>query len=123
MNFKKIITLSLTGLIGLLFIASALGKFITAENSEQAIQSAKMGISFDTIKYIATIEIMAAVLFLIPRTGILGFSLLTAYLGGAIATHLTHGISVVAPCVFMALLWIVGMIRFNEIGQRLLGKA
>jgi uncharacterized membrane protein YphA (DoxX/SURF4 family) len=66
MNFKKITTLSLTGLVGVLFISSALGKFVTAENSEQALQSANMGISFGVIKYIATIEIMAAVLFLIP---------------------------------------------------------
>ena len=122
MNFKKIITLSLTGLVGVLFISSALGKFITAENSEQALLSAKMGVSFGIIKYIATIEIMAAVLFLIPRTGILGFSLLTAYWGGAIATHLTHGVSVAAPCVILAFVWIVGIIRFPEIGQRLLSK-
>jgi len=122
MNFKKIVTWSLTGLVGLLFIASALGKFITAENSEQALLSAKMGVSFGVIKYIATIEIMAAVLFLIPRTGILGFCLLTAYMGGAIATHLTHGVSVAAPCVILAFVWIVGLIRFPEIGQRLLSK-
>ncbi len=123
MNFKKIITLTLTGLVGILFIGSALAKFTTIENSEQAKQTLAMGISFETIKYIAAIEIMAAVLFLIPRTGILGFCLLTAYMGGAIATHLTHQISVVAPCVILAFVWIVGLVRFNEIGQRLLGKA
>lgn len=122
MNFKKIITWTLTGLVGILFIGSALAKFTTIENSEQALQTAKMGISFGTIKYLATIEIMAAVLFLIPRTGILGFGLLTAYMGGAIATHLTHGISVVAPCCILAFVWIVALVRFNEIGQRLFSK-
>ena len=37
MNFKKIVTWSLTGLVGLLFIASALGKFTALEKSEMAL--------------------------------------------------------------------------------------
>jgi hypothetical protein len=122
MNFKKIVTWSLTGLVGLLFIASALGKFTAIEKSEMALQMGKMGISFGTITYLAAVEILATVLFLIPRTGILGFCLLTAYLGGAIAVHLTNHLGISWPCVILAFVWIVGLIRFPEIGQRLLSK-
>jgi hypothetical protein len=123
MNFKKIVTWSLTGLVGLLFIASALGKFTALEKSEMAIKMGEMGINFGTITYLAAVEILAAVLFLIPRTGILGFCLLTAYMGGAIAVHLTNHLGISWPCVILAFVWIVGLIRFPEIGQRLLGKA
>ena len=122
MNFKKIITWSLTGLVGLLFIASALGKFTALEKSEMALQMGIMGISYGTITYLAAVEILATVLFLIPRTGILGFCLLTAYMGGAIAVHLTNHLGIAWPCVILAFVWIVGLIRFPEIGQRLLSK-
>jgi len=122
MNFKKIVTWSLTGLVGLLFIASALGKFTALEKSDMALKMGMMGISFGTITYLAAVEILAAVLFLIPRTGILGFSLLTAYMGGAIAVHLTNHLGIAWPCVILAFVWIVGIIRFPEIGQRLLSK-
>lgn len=122
MNFKKIVTWSLTGLVGLLFIASALGKFTALEKSEMALQMGIMGISYGTITYLAAVEILAAVLFLIPRTGILGFCLLTAYMGGAIAVHLTTHQGIAWPCVILAFVWIVGLIRFPEIGQRLLSK-
>jgi len=123
MNFKKIVTWSLTGLVGLLFIASALGKFTALEKSEMALKMGEMGINFGTISYLASVEILAAVLFLIPRTGILGFCLLTAYMGGAIAVHLTNHLGIAWPCVILAFVWIVGLIRFHEIGQRLLGKS
>ena len=123
MNFKKIVTWSLTGLVGLLFIASALGKFTALEKSEMALKMGEMGINFGTISYLASAEILAAVLFLIPRTGILGFCLLTAYMGGAIAVHLTNHLGIAWPCVILAFVWIVGLIRFHEIGQRLLGKS
>lgn len=122
MNFKKIVTWSLTGLVGLLFIASALGKFTALEKSEMALQMGIMGISYGTITYLAAVEILAAVLFLIPRTGIFGFCLLTAYMGGAIAVHLTTHQGIAWPCVILAFVWIVGLIRFPEIGQRLLSK-
>lgn len=122
MNFKKIVTWSLTGLVGLLFIASALGKFTALEKSEIASQMGIMGISYGTITYLAAVEILAAALFLIPRTGILGFCLLSAYMGGAIAVHLTNHLGIAWPCVILAFVWIVGLIRFPEIGQRLLSK-
>jgi hypothetical protein len=48
------------------------------------------------------------VLYLIPRTAILGVILLTGYLGGAVATHVRVGeglFPVLFPVVFGALLW------------------
>jgi hypothetical protein len=50
----------------------------------------------------------------------LGSLLLAAYMGGAIATHLEHGQSIVAPCVIQTFLWIVAIYRFPELKSRIL---
>ena len=40
---------------------------------------------------IGTLELLCVALYLVPRTAVLGAMLLTAYLGGAIATHVRAG--------------------------------
>ena len=48
------------------------------------------------------------ILYLIPRTSVLGAILLTGYLGGAVATHVRVGgplFSVIFPILFGALVW------------------
>jgi hypothetical protein len=122
MNTKKLITWGLTGLVGILFLGSGAAKLMMIEGSKDAADTLKMGIELSTLKSIAVIEILCAVLFLIPRTGVLGFGLLTAYMGGAIATHLTHGLPVLAPCVILGFVWITTLVRFPEVGQRLFAK-
>jgi len=51
---------------------------------------------------------VCTVLYLIPRTAVLGAILLTGYLGGAVATHVrvSAGLfEIVFPVIFGALLW------------------
>ena len=122
MNTKKLITWGLTGLVGILFLGSGAPKFMMVEGTPDFEKMVKMGIDLSTLKSIALIEIVAAILFLIPRTGVLGFGLLSAYMGGAIATHLTHDLSVLAPCVILGFVWITTLVRFPEVGQRLFAK-
>jgi hypothetical protein len=50
----------------------------------------------------------STVLYLIPRTSVLGAILLTGYLGGAVATHVRVGaglFSVLFPVFFGVLIW------------------
>jgi hypothetical protein len=116
---KKTIDWILTGLISLIFIGSACMKFL---GSDEALDSAsKLGITPSIFFAIGIIEIISIVLFIIPRTGIIGSLLLIAYMGGAIATHLEHGESIVAPCVISAFVWIVAFIRFHELSQKISG--
>ena len=110
----------LTGLIAFVFIASAVMKLIGGE--EIVKSAATMGISIGVFKMLGVIELLSVLLFIIPRTGILGTLLLTAYLGGAIATHLEHQQSVLAPAIIESLLWITATIRFPELSKRLLGN-
>jgi hypothetical protein len=117
---NKIIYWVLTALVAFVFIGSAIGKFTA--NAEALKMGASFGLNAQAFTILGVIEIVSVVLFIIPRTGVLGTLLLAAYLGGAIATHLEHGQSVVSPCIIQAFVWIVAVYRFPELRSRLLGK-
>lgn len=103
----------LSGIVLLLLAASATDKISGSAHSLQMTQS--FGIAPGTYRLLGIIELVAAILFFIPRTGILGLLLLSSYLGGAIATHLQHGQSVIFPAAIEALVWIAAVIRFPEL--------
>lgn len=117
---KNIIFWVLTGLVAFVFLGSAYGK-ITG-NPEGLKMAENFGLNTISFKLLGFIELAAIVLFIIPRTGVIGTLLLVAYMGGGIATHLEHGQSVIAPIVISAFVWIVGMLRFPEFSTRILGK-
>lgn len=58
------------------------------------------------MRVFALAEILFAALFVIPATNGLGFVLLVCYFSGALATDLTHGRPIVAPAVFLVMLFI-----------------
>ena len=55
--------------------------------------------------WIGIVELACAVLYVIPRTSVLGAILLTAYLGGATATHVRIGEPFFIPIVLGVLVW------------------
>jgi hypothetical protein len=68
----------------------------------------RMGFSEDVILGLGVVLLACTVLYLIPRTSVLGAILLTGYLGGAVATHvrLWEGwFPVLFPVIFGAVLW------------------
>ncbi len=115
---KKIINWSLTAIVAFIFLGSASGKLMPAETDIELAKN--FGLSQQIFFYIGLIELLSITLFIIPRTGIIGTLLLAAYMGGAIATHLEHNESIIAPCVIQAFIWIVAFIRFPELRQRVL---
>ncbi len=116
----KIIGWVLTGILAFIFLGSASSKLI---GSEETIKSAaQWGLTATSLRIMGTIELLSIILFAIPRTGLLGTLLLVAYMGGAIAIHLTHALSVVAPVMISSLVWITAAVRFYELSIRLLGK-
>jgi uncharacterized membrane protein YphA (DoxX/SURF4 family) len=54
---------------------------------------------------IGIVEILCTILYLIPRTSILGAILLTGYLGGATATHVRIGEPFFMPIILGVLVW------------------
>lgn len=98
----------LSGLV-LLFLAFDAG--IKLAMMPVAVQaSAQLGYSASAIFAVGVIAAACLVLYVIPRTAILGAVLWTGYFGGAIATHLRAGSPLLthtlSPIVFAALLWI-----------------
>lgn len=117
---RAIIGWVLTGLVGLVMVGSAFMKF---KGGEEAAAAAKdMGLTATSITIIALVELLSILLFIIPRTGMLGTLLLAAYLGGAIATHVQHGQPFIAPAVVQALVWVTAAIRFPELSRRIAGN-
>ena len=54
----------------------------------QAVEGAKqMGFPDSAVLTIGILALLSAVLFLIPKTAVLGGLMMTAYFGGAVATH------------------------------------
>jgi hypothetical protein len=51
------------------------------------------------------LELACTIIYVIPRTAVLGAILLTGYLGGAILTHLRVGEAVYLHVIFGVLLW------------------
>jgi uncharacterized membrane protein YphA (DoxX/SURF4 family) len=117
---NRIIYWILTALIAFVFIGSAIGK-LTA-NEEALKMATNFGLDAKTFSIIGVIELICVLLFIIPRTGVIGTLLLAAYMGGAIATHLEHGESVIAPCVIQAFIFVVALYRFPELRKTLLNS-
>jgi uncharacterized membrane protein YphA (DoxX/SURF4 family) len=117
---KNIIGWVLTALIGFVFISSAAMKLMGGADALKGAES--IGISAATLQLIGVVELVSVILFIIPRTGLLGTLLLAAYLGGAIATHLEHRQPFIVPVIIQALVWITATIRFTELSSRLIGN-
>jgi len=68
----------------------------------------QLGYGESAIVPIGAVLLLITLLYLIPRTAVLGAILLTGYLGGAVATHVRVGAGVfpiVFAIVFGVLLW------------------
>lgn len=89
----------LAGLIAALLLFSAYSKFMIPE---MAVNFEKWGLGNWRI-IIACGEIIAALLFLFPRTNIFGVLLPSALMGGAIVVHMSHGEPFIMQSVILVL--------------------
>jgi hypothetical protein len=68
----------------------------------------ELGYAETVLLPLGIVLLACTILYLIPRTAVLGAILLTGYLGGAVATHVRAGhgsFEILFPVVFGALLW------------------
>src|SRR5690349_19321404 len=72
-----------------LFLFSAYMKLSRPPGLEKGFQ--EQGIPYQYALGLGILELACVVVYLIPRTAVLGAILLTGYLGGAIMTHLRTG--------------------------------
>ena len=115
---KKIIYWVLTGMVAFVFIGSALSKLTASPEALEMAQ--KFGLDKDSHFMLGIVELLIVILFVVPRTGVIGAFLLVAYMGGAIATHLEHGESLIAPCIIQAFVMAVTFYRFPQLLRTLL---
>lgn len=107
-------------IVAFIFLGSAIAK-LTA-NEATLKQVAAFGVEATTYAFLGIIEIVAVILFLVPRTSIIGTLLLVAYMGGAIATNLEHAQPLAPPIIVSILVWIVAFVRNPELSSRVLNK-
>ena len=120
-KINKIAGWGLTILLALLFAFSA---FLKVSQNEIAIeQAASIGFNAGTYRLIGIIELVALILFLIPRTVVIGSMLLIAYMGGAIATHLQHNQPIAMDVIVQVLVWVAFVLRYPAIVQQLFPAA
>jgi hypothetical protein len=68
----------------------------------------KLGYAENVIVPLGILLTVCTIIYLIPRTAVLGAILLTGYLGGAVATHVRAGeglFPISFPVIFGVLLW------------------
>lgn len=103
----------LISLSSVLLIASSMAKF--AHVNKVVTDLGQFGFTNSKFTLIAVLELLGAVSFLIPPTRSLGLLLLSAYMGGAIATHVQHDTPFMAPTVILAVIWLGAALRHSEV--------
>lgn len=102
----------LTGVIVTFLLVDAIGKLIPLAPYVEGTKQA--GYAIELLRPLGFLLLIPALLHLLPRTQFLGALLLTAYFGGAVATHLRSGSSPWFPVVFCFILWAAYAMRSTQ---------
>ena len=96
----------LSGLAGLFMLFDGVGKLVKPQPVVEA--TVKLGYPESSLPGIGIALIVAALVYLYPRTSILGAIVLTGYLGGAVASQVRineQPFSIAFPVIFAAIVW------------------
>ena len=103
---RRWISYILQGIVILMFL---LGAFNNIMQTEAAVEGAtQLGYPKSSVLYLGIILLLATILYAIPKTSFLGALLLTAWLGGAVASHVIHEdplANTLLPVVFGLVIW------------------
>ena len=125
---SSIIAWLCTILIAAFNLFAAVMKFIPQEpGSAGDLMMQKLGITMTMDHVLGMLELIIVVLFVVPRTSTVGFVLMIGYMGGALATNLTHGFSTMDALpiyITFVLLMISAYVKNPELLSRMMkGKA
>ena len=100
----------LSGLLATFLLSGSVTAFLGSPQVAEGM--AKFGFSLSILRPIAALELVCPILYLIPRTAVLGAILLTAYMGGAVVAHARIGDPMwMVPVVFGILVWVALLLR------------
>src|SRR5947207_1474573 len=88
----------LSALVVLFMVGTATMSLINPASAEQGLKN--LGYPVTLARAITILEIVCVVIYAIPQTAVLGALLLTAYLGGATASHVRAGEPFIFPIIF-----------------------
>jgi hypothetical protein len=91
-------------LAGLMLLMSAVFKFIKAPPAVDGME--KLGWDAGKLITLGILEAGCTLIYLFPRTAVLGAILLAAYLGGAVATHVRVSDFFISPLIGGILVWL-----------------
>lgn len=111
-----------TLLVAALHAFAGIMKFMPVTDPAQLEMMASMGMTPDLGYILGVLELSILVLFLVPRTSTVGFVLMVGYMGGILATMITHAQDATIMYAVFALLTVSGYLRNPELRTRLLGK-
>jgi xanthine/uracil permease len=94
----------LSGLVGLLLLVGISTILVNRATVAEGFQ--KYGYPASTLVPIVVVELVCAVLYLVPPTSVLGAILLTAYFGGAVATHVRVSEGFFPPILVAVVAWL-----------------
>lgn len=97
----------LSGLVGAFLLLDGVAKLFKPEPVVEG--TLKVGYPESAIVPLGIVLTVCTLLYLFPRTAVLGAILLTGYLGGAVATHVRMGegaFPVLFPVAFGVLVWL-----------------
>jgi hypothetical protein len=109
---KGIIKWTPTVIVSIIIIFSGLMKLIGLPQLVEIY--ARIGL-LPSMKLLGATELILVTIFILNRTMRLGFLLLTAWFGGAIAVELSHGNAFIFPAVILTILWIAAFLRDRSI--------
>jgi len=94
---------------GLITLSLVMGAAFNLSGSEEAVKgSADMGYPISVMPIFGITMLLCAILYVIPRTSILGLVLISGWIGGAVATHIIHHDSIgkiIFPAVYAVIAW------------------
>ncbi len=101
---KKVWTARILGALVILFLlVDGAGKVMRLAPYVEG--TARVGYSAGSLVPLGLVLLASTILYAVPRTAVLGAILLTAYLGGATATHVRMGEPFLFPVVFGVIVW------------------
>jgi hypothetical protein len=104
---KRVLGFVLNLLIGGVMIVAGMPKFLGLAPPDHVEH---MGLA-ESIRLVGAGEIVTGILLLIPRTLSLGILLTSAFWGGAICVHMTHGQSYLLQSALLVLSWVGAYLR------------
>lgn len=106
----------LQGIVVLLFLMGAANNVL---QTEMAVEGAvEFGYPKEAVLYLGIILLLATILYAIPKTMFIGGLLLTAWLGGAVATHVIHNdplSKILFPVIFGIIVWLSIWLRSKKL--------